>query len=118
MTPKVSIILANYNEEKYIAEAIESVINQTYTNWELIIIDDASTDRSQDIINSYKDSRIKTRFCKKNNHVAYASNLGIDMAIGNTLQRLTVMMYGKRKNSKNKFYLWKNIQNMECVFQK
>ena len=54
MTPKVSIILANYNEEKYIAEAIESVINQTYTNWELIIIDDASTDRSQDIINSYK----------------------------------------------------------------
>ena len=93
MTPKVSIILANYNEEKYIAEAIESVINQTYTNWELIIIDDASTDRSQDIINSYKDSRIKTRFCKKNNH-------------------------GKRKNSKNKFYLWKNIQNMECVFQK
>ena len=44
MTPKVSIILANYNEEKYIAEAIESVINQTYTNWELIIIDDASTD--------------------------------------------------------------------------
>ena len=106
MTQKVSIILANYNEEKYIAEAIESVINQTYTNWELIIVDDASTDRSQDIINSYKDSRIKTRFCKKNNHVAYASNLGIDM------------MYGKRKNTKNKFYLWKNIQNMECVFQK
>ena len=65
MTPKVSIILANYNEEKYIAEAIESVINQTYTNWELIIIDDASTDRSQDIINSYKDSRIKTRFVKR-----------------------------------------------------
>ena len=48
MTPKVSIILANYNEEKYIAEAIESVINQTYRNWELIIVDDASTDRSQE----------------------------------------------------------------------
>ena len=47
MTPKVSIILANYNEEKYIAEAIESVINQTYRNWELIIVDDASTDRSR-----------------------------------------------------------------------
>ena len=46
MTPKVSIILANYNEEKYIAEAIESVINQTYTNWELILIDDGSTDKS------------------------------------------------------------------------
>ena len=59
MTPKVSIILANYNEEKYIAEAIESVINQTYTNWELIIIDDASTDRSQDIINSYKPDFVK-----------------------------------------------------------
>ena len=88
MTPKVSIILANYNEEKYIAEAIESVINQTYTNWELIIIDDASTDRSQDIINSYKDSRIKTRFCKKNNHVAYASNLGIDMAIGEYIAKI------------------------------
>ena len=52
-------------KKNYIAEAIESVINQTYTNWELIIIDDASTDRSQDIINSYKDSRIKPDFVKR-----------------------------------------------------
>lgn len=88
MVPKVSIILANYNEEKYIAEAIESVINQTYANWELIIVDDASTDRSQEIINSYEDSRIKTRFCEKNQHVAYASNIGIDMATGEYIAKI------------------------------
>ena len=88
MTPKVSVILANYNEEKYIAEAIESVINQTYTNWELIIVDDASTDRSQEIINRYRDTRIKTEFCKKNQHVAYASNLGIDMATGEYIAKI------------------------------
>ena len=51
----VSIIVPIYNAEKYLDSCIQSVLRQTYTNWELIIIDDASTDRSQDIINSYKD---------------------------------------------------------------
>jgi len=58
---KFSIITASYNYEKYISETIESVINQKYTNWEMIVVDDGSTDNSVNIINNYTqiDSRIK-----------------------------------------------------------
>lgn len=58
---KISIITASYNYAQYISETIESVINQTYNNWELIIVDDGSTDNSVDVIKSYckTDSRIK-----------------------------------------------------------
>ena len=57
--PKVTVILTSYNHEKFIAEAIESVLNQTYTDFELIILDDASTDNSWNIIKSYNDPRIR-----------------------------------------------------------
>lgn len=58
---KISIITASYNYAQYISECIESVIAQTYQNWELIIVDDGSTDNSVEIIKSYcqKDNRIK-----------------------------------------------------------
>ena len=58
---KISIITASYNYQDYISETIESVIAQTYPNWELIIVDDGSSDKSVDIIKSYcvKDNRIK-----------------------------------------------------------
>ena len=53
--PIISVVLPVYNEEKFIGECIESILNQTYTDFELIIINDASTDRSLEINNSYKD---------------------------------------------------------------
>lgn len=58
---KISIVLTSYNYEQYISECIQSVINQTYTNWEMIIVDDASTDNSVSIIKDFcqKDNRIK-----------------------------------------------------------
>ena len=57
----VSIITPSYNCAQYIGETIESVIAQTYTNWEMVIVDDCSTDNSLSVINSYteKDKRIK-----------------------------------------------------------
>lgn len=59
--PLVSVLMTVYNREKYIAEAIESVINSSYQNWELIIVDDQSKDRSVEIARSYKakDNRIR-----------------------------------------------------------
>lgn len=57
--PKVSVILTSFNHEKYIREAIDSVLNQSFTDFELIIWDDASTDGSWSIINSYSDRRIR-----------------------------------------------------------
>lgn len=58
---KISVIIASYNYAKYIEQAINSIINQSYENWELIIVDDGSSDDSVEIIKSYceKDSRIK-----------------------------------------------------------
>ncbi|WP_337098170.1 glycosyltransferase family 2 protein [Paenibacillus sp. YIM B09110] len=58
--PKVSVVLTSYNHEKYIGRSIESVLKQTYTDYELIIVDDCSTDNSLQIIESYDDERIVT----------------------------------------------------------
>ena len=55
----VSIGIPFYNAEKYLDYAIRSVINQSYSNWELILIDDGSTDRSLEIAKSFSDKRIK-----------------------------------------------------------
>lgn len=65
---KISIVLTSYNYEQYISECIQSVINQTYTNWEMVIVDDGSTDNSIDIIKDFcaKDNRIKL-FTHQNN---------------------------------------------------
>lgn len=62
----VSVILTSYNHEKYIGEAIRSVLAQTYTDWELIIVDDCSTDNSLSIINSFCDERITVIACDEN----------------------------------------------------
>ena len=53
--PKVSIVLPSYNGEKYIRQSIESVINQTYQDWELIIVNDCSTDNTSTIAREYED---------------------------------------------------------------
>lgn len=78
----VSIITACYNSEKFISETIISVLNQTYQNWEWIIVDDCSTDSSIKIIENYKDDRIKLLKLKKNMGTAIARNYGINQAKG------------------------------------
>ena len=80
----VSIIMPNYNSERFLHETIKSVINQTYTNWELIIVDDCSTDSSLDIIKEYasQDSRIRLFENEKNMSAAYSRNLALREAKG------------------------------------
>ena len=81
---KVSIIMPSFNKAKYISESINSVINQTYTNWELIIVDDYSNDDSQEIINLFasKFDNIKTYFNLENKGANYCRNFGIENAKG------------------------------------
>lgn len=80
----ISIITPNYNCEKFIKETIDSVKNQTYTNWELLIIDDYSTDKSIEIIREFqkKDERIKLIQMGKNSGAALCRNKGIEISQG------------------------------------
>jgi glycosyltransferase involved in cell wall biosynthesis len=67
MTPKVTVIMSCYNHEKYVAESMDSILNQTYQNIELYVVNDGSTDRSAKIIKSYcTDSRVNFIDLKEN----------------------------------------------------
>ena len=83
MKKMISVIMPVYNSEKYVAEAIESICNQSYENWELLIVNDGSTDRTSQIIDIYagKDSRIKV-FHRKNEGVSAARNFALNQACG------------------------------------
>lgn len=80
----VSIVTPSYNSSKFISQTIESVLNQTFKEWELIVVDDHSLDGSNRIIEDYihKDSRIKLITLKKNSGPAIARNYGIEEAKG------------------------------------
>ncbi len=86
---KVSIIIPVYNREKYIGRAIESVLNQTFANFELICVDNGSTDRTKEIIRQYvkKDNRVRLIENYKN-IIAYSFNLGIEAARGEYIAQL------------------------------
>lgn len=84
MKPKVSVIMPAYNAEKYIKEAVESVLNQTYKNLELLIIDDCSKDRTFELMKciAQKDSRIRIFRNEENLGVADTRNRGFELADG------------------------------------
>lgn len=82
MTPFVSVIMPAYNADRYIGSAIDSILAQTYTNFELIIIEDCSTDKTLEVIRQYTDSRIKLLENQINRGIAYSTNRGIDCAKG------------------------------------
>lgn len=86
--PKVSVILSNYNGEQYLKESISSVLKQTYVDFEFIIVDDASTDSSRKVIDSYNDSQIKRYYAEKNRHIAYSLNKALEMASGEYIARI------------------------------
>ena len=86
--PLVTVITPIFNAQNFIAETIESVLGQTYQNWEMIIVDDCSTDNSRDIVKEYeaKDSRIKLIELKKNfGGPARPRNIGLDVSKGDYL---------------------------------
>lgn len=84
MAPIVSVIMAAYNAEKHISASIESIINQTFNNFELLVINDGSTDNTQSIVKEYckKDSRIILLNNDKNLFVIKSRNKGIEKAKG------------------------------------
>lgn len=86
--PKVSVVMPAYNAGKYIREAIESVLDQTFTDFEFIIINDGSTDCTKDIIMEYDDPRIVILENEKNSGVVVTLNKGLDAAKGEYIARM------------------------------
>ena len=80
--PLVSVVLTSYNHEKYLAASIESVLNQTFEDFELLICDDGSTDNSQEIIKNFKDSRIKIFLYNENRGSYFATQEPIKISTG------------------------------------
>ncbi len=89
-SPTISVLMPAYNAEKYLATAVESILNQTYSDFEFIIIDDGSTDASGQIIQNYakKDPRIVAVQNKQNRGICQALNKGLEIASGQYIARM------------------------------
>ncbi|MFZ5437830.1 MAG: glycosyltransferase family 2 protein [Patescibacteria group bacterium] len=134
----LSVVMPVYNSEKYLSEAIESILDQTFENFEFIIVDDGSTDNSLKIINQYQDSRIKVIKHKINKGLIYSLNEGFKEASGKYIARMDaddisvktrfvkqVKFLEKNKdiailgswikNFGNKNYVWETITNPNLI---
>jgi glycosyltransferase involved in cell wall biosynthesis len=89
-TPLVSILMNCYNGEKYLREAIDSVLAQTYQNWEIIFWDNLSTDRSAEIFKNYSDARLKYFYAPKHTWLYEARSYAIEKASGDFIAFLDV----------------------------
>ena len=112
----VSIIMPTYNCAKFIKETIESVLNQTYENWELVIVDDCSNDNTEEIVESFNDKRIKYHKLEKNSGAAVARTTAMKMATGNYMAFLdSDDLWKKEKLEKQLEFMKKNNYNFTCT---
>lgn len=86
--PMVTVLMSVYNGERFLKEAIDSILNQTFTDFEFLIINDGSTDRSVEIIESYEDPRIRLINNEKNLKLIASLNKGISLARGKYIARM------------------------------
>lgn len=86
--PAISIVMPFYNAAPYLAEAVKSILDQTFSHFEFIIINDGSTDGSEKIIQSFSDNRIKYIQNDKNRGIVYSLNKGLDAAAGSLIARM------------------------------
>lgn len=114
--PQISVVMPVYNtEEVFLRESIESILKQTFTDFELIIINDCSANNAEDIILSYKDERIVYLKNEENKGVSFSANLGLDTAKGKYIARMDSddVAMEKRLETQYKF-LEENPQYQLC----
>ncbi len=87
MTPSVSIILPTYNRENFLVEAFDAICQQEHTDWELVVVDDGSTDKTQDLVKEWQQKKPQTiRYAHQENAGAYAArNHGLDLVSGDLI---------------------------------
>lgn len=115
----ISIIMPVYNSEKYISEAIESICNQSYKNWELLIVNDGSTDHTSEIIDDFskKDSRIKV-FHRKNEGVSMARNFALNQICGEYVTFIDSDDVYHTDRLKRMLQVFEQHRNCEIVFSR
>ena len=86
--PRVTALMSVFNGDKYLSEALESILNQTFTNFEFLIINDGSNDRTEDILKSYDDVRIRIINNDNNMGLAKSLNKGLRIARGEYIARM------------------------------
>jgi len=112
----VSIIMPNYNSAEFLKETLESVISQSYQNWELIIVDDCSNDNFLEIIENYKDTRIKLIRNASNSGAAVSRNKAIAQAQGRWIAFLdSDDVWEQDKLSKHIAFMLKNDSAFSCT---
>lgn len=118
---KISFITASYNYAKYIPETIESVINQTYENWELIIVDDGSKDNSIEVINSYvkkypEKIRLLTHPNNENRGLKETVKLGVQNATGDFIAFVESDDYIRKDYLEKKLEILKKFPNLKFIY--
>tara|TARA_R110000823_G_scaffold105744_1_gene224120 strand:+ start:40 stop:639 length:600 start_codon:yes stop_codon:yes gene_type:complete len=112
---KISVIVTNYNYEKWLRRCIRSLINQSFDDYEIIIIDDYSTDNSRNILLEYQDvDKIKLVFNKSNVGVGCSSTIGAKKATGKYIVRVDADDYVHNDFLKC-LYLWASFNNSHAV---
>lgn len=97
--PEITVLMPVRNGEQYIKEAIDSVLNQTLTDFEFLIIDDGSTDRTVEIIQGYTDKRI--RLIRKEHQFIQNLNEGLELASGSYIARMDADDYNAYRTIEN-----------------
>ena len=113
---KISIVTASYNYQDYIKETIQSVLDQTYSDWELIIVDDCSTDNSVDVIKSFSDDRIKLFINEKNLGLAQTVKRGVEYATGDWIVFLESDDLITSDNIEKKVEIVKKYSDLNLIF--
>lgn len=116
MNPLISVVMPSYNHGKFIKKAINSVLSQTYSNFELIISDDFSKDDSKEIINSYKDKRIKKYFQKKNLGAVENMEFLVSKSKGKYISLINSDDYWHKDKLKKQINFMEKHQKVELCF--
>ena len=105
--PKISVIMTVFNTEKYLKPAIQSVLNQSFKKWELIIVDDFSSDKSKEILKNLKDKRIRIFFLKKH----YGRTQALNYALKKTKGKYIAILDSDDMSNTNRFFLQEKFLN-------
>ncbi len=112
---QISVLMPAYNAAKYIEEAINSVLNQTFIDFEFLIIDDGSTDNTADIIKEYSDSRIKLVQNEENKGLIFTLNKGLDLAQGKYIARMDADDISKPQRLQKQFDFLEANPNVDIL---